>query len=103
MEETVLPPGWGKHVNKDGRIFYSSPPGPNCVKIYSKSELKGFHKKGRFWDISEEKLVFTSKRKPKQKNYMKPEKKSCLDDREVAIDDVAVNGADVEMFTDVVN
>ena len=100
MEETVLPPGWGKHVNKDGRIFYSSPPGPNCVKIYSKSELKGFHKKGRFWDISEEKLVFTSKRKPKQKNYMKPEKKSCLDDREVAIDNVAVNGADVEMLRD---
>ena len=66
-------------MNK-ARIVYSSPPGSNCVKIYSKSMLHDFHKKGRRLDVSIEQLVFTTKRKPKQKNYQTAEKKLCLSD-----------------------
>ena len=71
------PPGWSRIV-KSGRVLYSSPPGPNSVKIYSKSMLGDFHKKGRFLEISENQLVFTTKRKPKQKNYQMDSKKTCL-------------------------
>ena len=65
---------------EEARIVYSSPPGSNCVKIYSKSMLHDFHKKGRLLDVSTEQLVFTTKRKPKQKNYQTAEKKLCLSD-----------------------
>ena len=99
-EDDFSPPGWSRIVRK-GRIIYSSPPGSSCVKIYSKSQLLDFHKKGRFLDVSEDQLVFTLKRKPKQKNYVTVEKKSCLsfDQSEVDMDDFGSVQVDGKNFS----
>ena len=69
MEESqvFVPAGWIRTV-VNGRVVYLTP-APNSVKIYSKSDLVEYQKKGKFKDIDPNELVFVSKRKQRQKNF----------------------------------
>ena len=58
------------------RIVYITP-GPNSVKIYSQSELAGYHQKGRFLDVLADQLVFARKRRKKEKKCVASKRASC--------------------------
>ena len=68
MDEESVPTGW-KRLQHNGRVVYSSPPSPNSVLIRSHSELSDQHRKGRFLEVRIDQLVFTKKRRKKEKKY----------------------------------
>ena len=65
----IVPEGWSRSVSS-GRIVYASPE-PYSVRMYSRSELAGYQKKGRFLDVVEDQFVFSRKRKKKDDVVMK--------------------------------
>ena len=65
----IVPEGWSRSVSS-GRIVYASPE-PYSVRMYSRSELAGYQKKGRFLDVVEDQFVFSRKRKKKEDVVMK--------------------------------
>ena len=77
MESAPVPPGWTRLIEK-GRVLYSSPSDPTSVRIYSCSELSIFHRKGRFLDVKEDDLVFTRKRKLKEKKFLPDSGAGCV-------------------------
>ena len=68
QHEIFIPGGWTRSV-LNGRIVYQTP-APFPVKIYSLADLSVYHRKGRFLDVKEDQLVFSRKRKKKEKNYV---------------------------------
>ena len=66
-QEVFVPNGWSRIVLR-GRIVYQTP-APDSVKIYSLADLAIYHRKGRFYDVLEDQLVFSRKRKKKEKKY----------------------------------
>ena len=68
QEEVFIPVGWSRVILK-GRIVYLTP-APDSVKIYSLADLATYHRKGRFQDVLEDQLVFSRKRKKKEKKYV---------------------------------
>ena len=68
-----MPTGWTRLVH-NGRVLYSSPPNPTPVRIYSRAELETHQRKGRFLEVQADQLVFSRKRKQKEKKFIAAKK-----------------------------
>ena len=66
-DEIFVPSGWSRSVI-NGRIVYITA-APHSVKIYSLADLAVYHRKGRFLEVLEDQLVFSRKRKKKEKKF----------------------------------
>ena len=66
-----LPEGWRRVEEESGQVYYLSR--QPQVKISKRSQLEGYHKKGRYTEMSLEKLNFGKKRRVKKYSYSKSE------------------------------
>ena len=66
--DKALPSGWTRCIHK-GRVVYSTPP-PFPMLIRSRAQLKEFHQKRMFMEVSTEQLIFSLKRKNNADNDM---------------------------------